>query len=174
MKWEAIGADRSTGNDVSVVIEADDEDSAKRRANRRGVVVETVRCLDPDDSLAGQPVLAKQPVMLASRQPTRVIADVIPAMPMPQQPQYAPQQYAPQQTVIVNVAGHGPPRWSGGTAAVLSLIIPGLGQMYKGQVINGLVWLVAVVIGYFCLIIPGIVLHILCVIGAASGDPYRR
>lgn len=64
--------------------------------------------------------------------------------------------------------------WSPGIAAVLSLFIPGAGQMYKGQIFAGIAWLIAVVIGYFLLIIPGLVLHLLCIITAASGDPYRR
>jgi hypothetical protein len=65
------------------------------------------------------------------------------------------------------------PKWSGGIAAVLSLIIPGAGQMYKGQVANGLVWLIFVIAGYFMLIIPGLILHLFCIIGAASGDPTK-
>jgi TM2 domain-containing membrane protein YozV len=56
-------------------------------------------------------------------------------------------------------------------AAVLSLVIPGAGQMYKGQVFNGLLWLVVVAIGYFMLIVPGLILHLLCILGAASGKP---
>jgi len=59
--------------------------------------------------------------------------------------------------------------WSPGTAAVLSLVIPGAGQMYKGQVFNGLFWLLCVVIGYFMFIVPGVILHIFCIVGAASG-----
>ena len=59
--------------------------------------------------------------------------------------------------------------WSPGVAAVLSLVIPGAGQMYKGQVLNGLVWLVVVVIGYVMFIGPGVILHIFCILGAASG-----
>jgi TM2 domain-containing membrane protein YozV len=85
----------------------------------------------------------------------------------------APLAHPPQsitQTVIVNAGG---PRWSRGTAMLLSLLIPGAGQMYKGQVINGLVWLLFVTIGYVCLIIPGLVLHILCILGAGSGDANR-
>src|SRR5665213_1503076 len=63
------------------------------------------------------------------------------------------------------------PAWSPGAAAVLSLVIPGAGQMYKGQVGSGLAWLVAVVIGYFAFVVPGLVLHICCIIAAASGTP---
>ena len=55
----------------------------------------------------------------------------------------------------------------------MSLVIPGAGQMYKGQVVNGLVWLVVVLIGYVLFILPGVALHIACILGAASGDPYR-
>lgn len=62
--------------------------------------------------------------------------------------------------------------WSPGVAAVLSFVIPGLGQIYKGQIANGLVWLVVVVIGYLLFIFPGLILHILCIVGAASGNPY--
>jgi hypothetical protein len=62
--------------------------------------------------------------------------------------------------------------WSPGVAAVLSFVIPGLGQIYKGQVLNGLVWLVFVVVGYAAFILPGLFLHLCCIIGAASGDPY--
>lgn len=61
------------------------------------------------------------------------------------------------------------PRWNPGTAAVLSLIIPGAGQMYKGRVGVGITWLISTIIGYFMLILPGIVLHIACVFDAFSG-----
>lgn len=61
-------------------------------------------------------------------------------------------------------------KWSKGVAAVLSFVIPGLGQLYKGQIFNGLLWFILTVLGYAAFIIPGIFLHICCVIGAASGD----
>jgi TM2 domain-containing membrane protein YozV len=64
-------------------------------------------------------------------------------------------------------------QWSPGVAAVLSLVIPGAGQMYKGQVLNGLAWLVVVVLGYAFFIAPGVVLHVLCIVGAASGNPFK-
>lgn len=64
-------------------------------------------------------------------------------------------------------------QWSPGVAAVLSLVIPGAGQMYKGQVLNGLVWLVVVVGGYVFFTVSGVILHGLCIIGAASGNPFR-
>lgn len=80
--------------------------------------------------------------------------------------------------IIVNVnnsqnVSNSVPRWSPLAAAILSFLIPGLGQLYKGQPLNGLFWLLIVFIGYICFIIPGIILHICCIIGAASGNPYR-
>jgi hypothetical protein len=38
--------------------------------------------------------------------------------------------------------------WSPGVAAVLSFVIPGLGQIYKGQIPRGLVFLLVTVAGY--------------------------
>jgi hypothetical protein len=64
-------------------------------------------------------------------------------------------------------------KWSPGVAAGLSLIIPGLGQIYKTQIFNGLLWMIMVPIGYLFFIIPGLFLHICCVIGASQGDPYK-
>lgn len=61
--------------------------------------------------------------------------------------------------------------WNPGIAAVLSLVIPGAGQMYKGHVVEGIVWLFGVIFGYALLILPGIAIHILCIVLAASGKP---
>lgn len=90
-------------------------------------------------------------------------------------PQFVAQPAAIQITnVNTNVVGHAPvKRWSPFVAFILSFLIPGLGQCYKGQVINGIVWFIVVVIGYVMLIVPGVVLHICCAIGASLGDPYR-
>ena len=61
--------------------------------------------------------------------------------------------------------------WHPGLAALLSLIVPGAGQMYKGQVIHGIGWLFAVVLGYVLFVFPGLILHILCIHEAARADP---
>lgn len=75
-------------------------------------------------------------------------------------------------TVVVQQA---PTRaWRPGVAAVLSLVIPGAGQMYKGDVILGLFWFVIVVIGYVMLVVPGLFLHFLCIITAPLGNPYPQ
>jgi tetratricopeptide (TPR) repeat protein len=60
--------------------------------------------------------------------------------------------------------------WNPGVAGLLSLVIPGAGQMYRGKVGAGLLWLVCVPLGYL-LIIPGLALHVICIFNAALGDP---
>lgn len=63
------------------------------------------------------------------------------------------------------------PRPSNGIAAVLSLFVPGAGQMYKGHVGSGIAWLVATFIGYLALVLPGLILHGMCIANAASREP---
>jgi hypothetical protein len=65
-------------------------------------------------------------------------------------------------------------KWSPGLAALLSFFIPGLGQLYKGQILNGIVWFFMVGFGYMALILPGLVLHFFCVLGALSGNPWTE
>ncbi len=60
--------------------------------------------------------------------------------------------------------------FSPGVAAVLSFFIPGLGQLYKGNILGGFLWFVLVIIGYFVFIIPGVILHIVCIVSAASSS----
>lgn len=60
-------------------------------------------------------------------------------------------------------------RPSNGIAAVLSLFIPGAGQMYKGKTGQGLLWLLATVIGYM-MIVPGLIVHVVCIFNAAVAD----
>ncbi|WP_146675161.1 hypothetical protein [Pirellula sp. SH-Sr6A] len=93
-------------------------------------------------------------------------------------PQVLPPSLPSPQPIIQNVihntvvSTHAP-RWNPGVAAILSFIIPGLGEMYKGQVLNGIIWLFLTTIGYVCFIVPGLVLHVCCIVGAASGNPNR-
>jgi TM2 domain-containing membrane protein YozV len=53
-------------------------------------------------------------------------------------------------------------------AAVLSMIVPGAGQLYAGRPLSAVGWFVLVTMGYLLLIVPGIVLHVLCIASAAS------
>lgn len=64
-------------------------------------------------------------------------------------------------------------KWSPGIAALLSFIIPGAGQMYKGDIGTGIAWFIFTCLGYVFLIVPGLILHLICIITAASGDPYK-
>jgi TM2 domain-containing membrane protein YozV/RNA polymerase subunit RPABC4/transcription elongation factor Spt4 len=66
------------------------------------------------------------------------------------------------------------PAWNPGVAAVLSFVIPGLGQMYKGEIGSAIVWFFVVGIAYgvglatiVCLL-PALALHIICVFDAAK------
>ena len=70
------------------------------------------------------------------------------------------------QTPPAQVAPYGK-QLNPGTAAVLSFVWPGAGQMYAGKVGQGLLWMLAVGIGYVALIVPGLILHGLCIFSAA-------
>jgi hypothetical protein len=52
-------------------------------------------------------------------------------------------------------------------AGCLSLVVPGAGQLYTGNVLSALLWFVLVTAGY-TLIFPGIFLHVFCIAQAAS------
>lgn len=70
---------------------------------------------------------------------------------------------------ILRDAARGRSRRGGdSTALVLSLILPGAGQMYKGELAAGICWLVGTVVGYLALFVPGIVIHVLCIIDAGK------
>lgn len=57
-------------------------------------------------------------------------------------------------------------------AAIWSMMLPGLGQLMKGQVMPGLFWAFLTAGGYFAYLWPGLILHLLCVLDAAlsKGD----
>jgi TM2 domain-containing membrane protein YozV len=82
---------------------------------------------------------------------------------------------AQQERTNMNTAANQPREmWNPALAAILSFFIPGVGQMYKGAVGAGILWLIFTPLGYILLIIPGIIMHVICIINAASGDPYRK
>jgi hypothetical protein len=43
--------------------------------------------------------------------------------------------------------------------------------MYKGQIGPGLAWLLGTVVGYFMLVVPGIIVHVSCIYNAFNSDP---
>jgi len=53
-------------------------------------------------------------------------------------------------------------------AAILSLIIPGLGQLYGGHAGAGIGFFFGTIVGYFFFILPGLALHVFSIIHAAS------
>lgn len=52
-------------------------------------------------------------------------------------------------------------------ASIWSMMLPGLGQMMKGQIMAGLIWAFLVAGGYYAFFWPGIILHTLCILDAA-------
>ena len=60
-----------------------------------------------------------------------------------------------------------------GIAALLSLVVPGAGQLYAGRPFSAVSWFVVVTLGYL-LIVPGILLHILCIASAAAAAHNMR
>ena len=52
-------------------------------------------------------------------------------------------------------------------AAIWSMMLPGLGQLLKGQVMPGIVWAFFVGFGYFAFFWPGLMIHGLCILDAA-------
>lgn len=58
---------------------------------------------------------------------------------------------------------------SPGIAAVLSVLIPGLGQLYGGRLAAGALWFLATAFGYAAVWLPGFLIHALCVWSAYHG-----
>jgi len=59
-------------------------------------------------------------------------------------------------------------RQSQGVAALLSFFWPGAGHIYCGEVGAGIGWMMATFIGYLAFVIPGIILHICCIVAASN------
>jgi hypothetical protein len=55
------------------------------------------------------------------------------------------------------------PRPNPGIAAVLSALIPGLGQVYVGRLGAGAVWFLATGFAYWAIFVPGFLVHALCI-----------
>ena len=60
------------------------------------------------------------------------------------------------------------PQPNAAAAALLSVVVPGAGQLYAGRPLSAVSWFVLVSMGYLLLIVPGLLLHILCVASAAG------
>jgi hypothetical protein len=57
-------------------------------------------------------------------------------------------------------------------AGLLSVWIPGAGHLYAGRVAAAIIWFLAVGAGYV-LILPGLILHLFCIVSAASAARLR-
>jgi hypothetical protein len=60
------------------------------------------------------------------------------------------------------------PLYSPTLAAVLSVLLPGAGHFYSGRGRAGVLWMFATIAGYMALVVPGIILHILCIASASN------
>jgi len=80
------------------------------------------------------------------------------------------QRIAPQRALMryvpAAIEARTPP--NAGAAALLSMVVPGAGQLYAGRPLTAVAWFVLVTMGYMLLVIPGVLLHILCVASAAG------
>ena len=50
-----------------------------------------------------------------------------------------------------------------GLAAVLSVVIPGLGQLYAGRLLAGAIWFLATGFAYSAVLLPGFLVHAICI-----------
>ena len=154
------------------------KERAERQLEAQRLAVEKQRLDVEAARLAAEKEARERPVPVP---PASALPPISPPPPVPvwpaggtsaTGPRMVPAEYygAGEHVTVIN---HAPVRrWSPGVAAVLSFCVPGLGQLYKGQIINGIVWFFAVGLGYAALILPGLLLHFFCIVGAASGNPW--
>ena len=50
-----------------------------------------------------------------------------------------------------------------GIAAVLSVLLPGLGQVYAGRLLAGGLWFLGTGLAYWAVLLPGFLVHALCI-----------
>jgi len=91
------------------------------------------------------------------------LAPRVEPMPPPRAPLIPPGVYP--------IATRGGRPASPALAAVLSLLVPGAGQLYTGNIVSGILWFMLIAAGY-TLILPGLFLHMIC-IATAAGSAHR-
>src|SRR5262249_27059217 len=62
------------------------------------------------------------------------------------------------------------PSYSPSIAAWRTFVMSGAGYFYSGREKAGILWMIATLLGYLCFVVPGLVLHVLC-IASASRPP---
>ncbi len=61
---------------------------------------------------------------------------------------------------------------SPGLAAVLSVLMPGLGQVYAGRLLAGALWFLGTGFAYWAVLVPGFLAHGLCIWSAYQSAKY--
>ena len=61
---------------------------------------------------------------------------------------------------------------SAGVAAVLSVFIPGLGQVSSGRLLGGGLWFLGTCVAYSAVLLPGFLVHAFCVWSAYKSALY--
>jgi TM2 domain-containing membrane protein YozV len=141
---------------------------AARRLEEERLALERRRFeLEAERIAAERAATAPSPV--ETTPPTSAPAESTPARPEPSESADRLDEPGDDRIVIYHLPVR---RWSPGVAAILSLFVPGLGQLYKGQFFNAVVWFVVVAAGYVALVIPGLILHACCILGALGGNPW--
>lgn len=87
---------------------------------------------------------------------------------------------APVYRIEKRSSSRGPRRWLvrrkylHTTAALMSLLLPGAGQVYKGRVPAGVAWFVVIVASYAMVGLPALLVHLMCVVTAGSAARVLR
>jgi len=61
---------------------------------------------------------------------------------------------------------------SPGIAAVLSVVVPGLGQLYAGRLPAAALWFIGTAVAYSAVLLPGFLVHAFCVWSAYKSALY--
>lgn len=59
-------------------------------------------------------------------------------------------------------------------AVLLSFLCPGLGHLYNGRPVQGLLFFVLAVVGYMAFIVPGVLVHLFVLVDSARDGRRQR
>lgn len=118
-KWEVVGADRETGVEKSIVVDAEDEAQATLRANDQGIIVASVRAIELNESSFGN----RSTAALASTLPAVAQAETTGQPVAPAPPQTACPRCGCTQITIHKQGFGGGKAAAGATAGVAASIL---------------------------------------------------
>ena len=146
----------------------------RRELERRRA--ETRRHATERDRAAAELAAAARPATAPPTPPRDEPAAAAEMPPVPAAVPTVPHRHRPTPRGETRRIVYEPPvrRFRPWVAACLSLFIPGLGQLYKRQILNAIAWFALVATGYAALVVPGVILHLCCILGASSGDPWTK